>query len=69
VKVTFAGLRKRVSDDNDAYLLLEELRWHGTPGLRSLRARTDFSSKLDKIHPRVGDTFPVPFDDDSVTGF
>ena len=29
--MTLAELRKRVSDENDAYLLLEELRWHGTP--------------------------------------
>lgn len=31
MKLTLAELRKRVSDENDAYLLLEELRWHGTP--------------------------------------
>lgn len=31
MKLTLAELRKRVSDENDAYLLLEELRWHGKP--------------------------------------
>lgn len=31
MKLTLAELRKRVSDENDAYLLLEELRWHGQP--------------------------------------
>jgi transposase-like protein len=31
VKLTLAELRRRVQDEHDAYLLLEELRWHGTP--------------------------------------
>ncbi|MCU1486033.1 MAG: ISSpo8, transposase [Actinomycetia bacterium] len=31
VKLTLRELRKRVQDEHDAYLLLEELRWHGTP--------------------------------------
>ncbi|HLI43134.1 MAG TPA: P63C domain-containing protein [Acidimicrobiales bacterium] len=25
----------------------------------------DFRTKLDRIHPRIGDTIPLPFDDDS----
>jgi transposase-like protein len=31
VKLTLAELRRRVQDEHDAYLLLEELRWPGTP--------------------------------------
>ncbi len=31
MKLTLAELRKRVENEHDAYLLLEELRWHGTP--------------------------------------
>lgn len=31
VKLTLKSLRERVQDETDAYLLLEELRWHGTP--------------------------------------
>lgn len=31
MKLNLATLRKRVSDETDAYKLLEELRWHGTP--------------------------------------
>lgn len=31
LKLTLAELRRRVQDEHDAYLLLEELRWHGTP--------------------------------------
>jgi transposase-like protein len=31
VKLTLRELRMRVQDENDAYLLMEELRWHGTP--------------------------------------
>ncbi len=31
MKLTLAELRKRVDNEHDAYLLLEELRWHGTP--------------------------------------
>jgi transposase-like protein len=31
VKLTLKSLRERVQDETDAYLLLEELRWHGEP--------------------------------------
>jgi transposase-like protein len=31
VKLTLKYLAANVHDENDAYLLLEELRWHGTP--------------------------------------
>jgi transposase-like protein len=31
VKLTLKNLADQVSDERDAYLLLEELRWHGTP--------------------------------------
>jgi transposase-like protein len=31
VKLTLRYLANHVSDEHDAYLLLEELRWHGTP--------------------------------------
>jgi hypothetical protein len=29
---------------------------------------TDFMQKLDRIHPRLGDTMPLPFDDSSGKG-
>ena len=31
MKLTLKSLADQVSDEHDAYLLLEELRWHGTP--------------------------------------
>ena len=29
---------------------------------------TDFSRKLDQLHPRLGDTIPLPFDEDEPAG-